>query len=216
MTVFLGALPHFTDEEELRVHFSKILPNGQEDIENLRLIRDQETLMGKGIGYLLLKNQDAMIQVLQSKEKFKKREIRISTCGKRTKRTEKRKKPNNQNETDNNEDSNKKMKKVEEEPELSIGEEKTQRSINEKMRIEEKKESQEAKNAIAASKRIVAKMNKAKEMIGRKKKVDNTKINTGKKTTTKQLGGVLRRAIKASSGKAVAGVKNNYNKMKKK
>ena len=91
MTAFLGGLPHYADEEELRAHFAKTLPNGHDDIENLRLIRDPETLIGKGIGYLLLKNQDALLRLLQTNEKFKKREIRISTCGKRTKRTEKRK-----------------------------------------------------------------------------------------------------------------------------
>jgi len=92
LTVFLGSLPHYADEEELRTHFAKSLPNGQDDIESLRLIRDQETLVGKGIGYLLLKNQDAVIRMLSlTQDKFKKREIRISACGKRTKRTEKRK-----------------------------------------------------------------------------------------------------------------------------
>lgn len=93
LTLFLGSLPHYTDEEELRDFFAKKLPNGQDDIENLRLIRDPETLVGKGIGYLLLKNQDAIIRVLSlTQEKFKKREIRISACGKRTKRTEKKRK----------------------------------------------------------------------------------------------------------------------------
>ena len=69
-----------------------MLPNGQDDIENLRLVRDPNTLIGKGIGYLLLKNHDAILKVLSlEQEKFKNRMIRISTCGKRTKRSEKRK-----------------------------------------------------------------------------------------------------------------------------
>jgi len=44
-------------------------------------------------------------------------------------------------------------------------------------------------------------MEKAKQSIGKKGSKSKAKINTGKKTTTKQLGGVLRRAIKASNNK---------------
>jgi hypothetical protein len=43
------------DALQLREHFAAVLPNGQDDIESVRLIRDRETLEGKGIGYLWLK-----------------------------------------------------------------------------------------------------------------------------------------------------------------
>jgi nucleolar protein 12 len=84
---FIGSLPHYTDEEELRKHFAEALPNGQDDIESVRLIRDPETLVGKGIGYVLFKNRDAVLQALSLHEKkFKKRELRVTVCAKRTKR----------------------------------------------------------------------------------------------------------------------------------
>lgn len=89
-SVFIGALPHYADEEEVREHFAAVLPNGQDDIENIRLIRDPETLIGKGVGYLLLSSNDAVMQALSlHKEKYRKRwELRVTVCGKRTKRTE--------------------------------------------------------------------------------------------------------------------------------
>jgi nucleolar protein 12 len=58
-TVFLGGLPHYADEEELREHFAAALPGGQADIEAVRIVRDNETMVGKGIGYLLLSDRDA-------------------------------------------------------------------------------------------------------------------------------------------------------------
>jgi nucleolar protein 12 len=49
-SVFVGNLPHYTDEEELRTHFANAMPNGQDDVDSVRLVRDPETLVGKGIG----------------------------------------------------------------------------------------------------------------------------------------------------------------------
>ena len=74
----------------MRSHFATVLPNGQEDIENIRLVRDAETMIGKGIGYLLLKNRDAVMQALSLHAvKYRKRwELRVTVCGKRTKRVD--------------------------------------------------------------------------------------------------------------------------------
>lgn len=200
LTVFLGNLPHYTDEEELRTHFAKILPNGQDDIENLRLIRDPETLIGKNIGYLLLRNHDALIQVLQSTEqKFKKRVIRIKTCGKRTKNTEKRKA--GFEDKGKIESTDKKVKNLEFDGNEEIGDE---ISANGDLRMKNQKVRVEAINALAASRRIVAKMQKAKESIGKKKKGLSSSYNSGKKKTTKQLGGQLKRAMKVQAGKKLS------------
>jgi nucleolar protein 12 len=89
-TVFVGGVPHYADEEEVRAHFAAVLPNGQNDIENIRLVRDAETLIGKGFGYLLLSDSDAVMQALTlHKAPYRKRwELRVTVCGKRTKRTE--------------------------------------------------------------------------------------------------------------------------------
>ena len=40
------------------------LPNGHDDIEGMRIIRDPETLVGKGIGYLLFKDRDCVLKAL--------------------------------------------------------------------------------------------------------------------------------------------------------
>lgn len=64
LTLFLGGLPHYCDEEDLRNYFANVLPNGQDDIECVRIIRDPNTLIGKGIGYLLLKDTDAKLAAL--------------------------------------------------------------------------------------------------------------------------------------------------------
>jgi nucleolar protein 12 len=64
-SVFIGNLPYRIDEEEVREFFAKALPNGQADIEGIRLIRDPETLLGKGIGSLLLKEQSNVLLALR-------------------------------------------------------------------------------------------------------------------------------------------------------
>ena len=63
-TIFLGGLPIYIVEEELRDYLAKVLPNGQDDIESVRLIRDSESLVGKGIGYVLLSDKDAVMKAL--------------------------------------------------------------------------------------------------------------------------------------------------------
>jgi nucleolar protein 12 len=80
-TVFIGGLQHYADEEKLRDHFASVcyslqiaasifsitlqaLPNGQDDIECLRIIRDNETLLGKGIAYLSFKTSDCVLAAL--------------------------------------------------------------------------------------------------------------------------------------------------------
>lgn len=48
----------------------KVLPNKHDDIEGVRIIRDPETLVGKGIGYLLLKDRDAVMKALSLHQVF--------------------------------------------------------------------------------------------------------------------------------------------------
>ena len=67
----------------------QVLPNGQDDIEGIRVVRHPETLIGKGIGYLCLASHEAVLRALTLNNcKFKKMKLRVTTCGKRTKRTE--------------------------------------------------------------------------------------------------------------------------------
>lgn len=46
-TVFIGNLPYVVNEEELRLHFADV---GK--ILNVRVVRDKETFIGKGIAYI--------------------------------------------------------------------------------------------------------------------------------------------------------------------
>jgi nucleolar protein 12 len=91
LSVFVGSVHLYADEEQLRTHFGAALANGADDIQSVRIVRDPETLVGKGIAYVLFKSAESVVQALSLHGKaFKKRELRVSTCGKRTKRTEAR------------------------------------------------------------------------------------------------------------------------------
>jgi nucleolar protein 12 len=173
-SVFIGNLPHYTDEEDLRNHFVKVLPNGQKDIEGIRLVRDPETLIGKGIGYMLLSDRDSVLQALTLHQQlYKKRELRITICGKRTKRTL---------------------------PVKEISDKKTKRDCDDdkedrpsKKPKKEKESAYVSKNLAAAAKRIkiknVATRNKVMKEKGQKKSQPGRK--------GKRLGGVVKRAMKA-------------------
>lgn len=41
-----------------------MLPNGQEDIQGVRIIRDPDTLIGKGFAYVAFKNSEAVLKAL--------------------------------------------------------------------------------------------------------------------------------------------------------
>lgn len=184
-TVFLGSLPHYADEEDVRNHFAKVLPMGQDDIDGIRIIRDPETLVGKGIGYLMLKDRDGVMQALTLHEQlFKKRALRVTICGKRTKRSHT---PNTNRESDKEKDG-------------SGG----NSPSNKRARFNDRKKDGAAKgpesvgphtlNAISAQKRLKLKtaMTKNKKLIekGQKKKEKGRK--------GKRLGGVVKRAMKAA------------------
>lgn len=55
-------------------------------MENVRIVRDRESGMGKGFGYVLLKTSSLAAKALSLHEtKLGTREIRVQVCGKRTK-----------------------------------------------------------------------------------------------------------------------------------
>ena len=47
-TLFIGNLPFITNEEDLRAHFE----NFSDKIQNVRIVRDPKTFIGKGIAYV--------------------------------------------------------------------------------------------------------------------------------------------------------------------
>lgn len=63
-TVFIGSLHHYVDEEDLRNHFAAALPNAQDEIECVRVIRDPDTLVGKGIAFVSFKSSNSVLQAL--------------------------------------------------------------------------------------------------------------------------------------------------------
>jgi len=81
-TAFIGNLPFSTNEEELRKHFAEAtlkLGNASDGILNVRIIRDKETYISKGIAYIQFSSKPIMrfaIEKLNQKE-FKGRELRI-------------------------------------------------------------------------------------------------------------------------------------------
>lgn len=212
-TVFLGGLSIYVDEEKLREFFGKVLPNGQDDIHDIRLVRDPETLLGKGFGYLMLHDRDAMMSALKCHGRmFKSREMRVTTCGKRTKRGN----PNNRTELgkkarhrdrpgyikkdkDNNSNTINDTNKINDDindDRLNIEEESAAaRRIKEKMM-----------KAVAAAKKQKAKIKAKTGAIS-----SNSKANTKK---TKRLSGGIKKALKAGTLKAIGKGKGGKGKKK--
>ncbi|CAM9812303.1 unnamed protein product, partial [Chrysoparadoxa australica] len=88
-SVFIGNLHFAATEEMVREHFVAGLPNGEAKVESVRLIRDAETQMGKGFGYVLLRDRPSVTEALRLHgKKLAGRELRVMVCGKRTKRGE--------------------------------------------------------------------------------------------------------------------------------
>ena len=74
-SLFIGNLPWVVNEEELRAHFE--VPEGK--ILNVRVIRDKDTFIGKGIAYVQYSNVEAMKKGLETKNDsvFKGRNLRV-------------------------------------------------------------------------------------------------------------------------------------------
>ncbi|XP_067941768.1 RNA-binding protein 34-like [Watersipora subatra] len=79
-SVFVGNVPFDAHEEALRKHFS-----GCGDIVNVRLIRDKETRLGKGFGYVEFKTADGVALALQMHDHaFGKNKLRVQRCLRQT------------------------------------------------------------------------------------------------------------------------------------
>ncbi|GMF38703.1 unnamed protein product [Phytophthora lilii] len=87
-SVFIGNVPLKCTDEQMLQFFAKRLRTEEEPdpIENVRLIRDRESGLGKGFGYLLLKTPALVAQTLALRDlKMETRELRVQVCGKRFK-----------------------------------------------------------------------------------------------------------------------------------
>ena len=74
-TIFIGNLPYIVSEEDVRQQFEDC---GK--IENVRLVRDAKTFIGKGIGYVMFSSVEEMQKALKEKKalKFRGRELRVN------------------------------------------------------------------------------------------------------------------------------------------
>uniref|UniRef100_A0AAV1U241 RRM domain-containing protein n=1 Tax=Peronospora matthiolae TaxID=2874970 RepID=A0AAV1U241_9STRA len=87
-SVFIGNVPFTCTDDQMLHFFLRRLRTKEEPspIENVRLVRDRESGLGKGFGYLLLKNQALVAKTLTLRDlKMEKCELRVQVCGKRFK-----------------------------------------------------------------------------------------------------------------------------------
>ncbi|CEG38888.1 rna recognition motif-containing family protein [Plasmopara halstedii] len=87
-SVFIGNVPFKCTDEQMLQFFLKRLKTDEEPepIDNVRLIRDRESGLGKGFGYLLLKTPALVAKTLTLRNlKMESRELRVQVCGKRFK-----------------------------------------------------------------------------------------------------------------------------------
>ncbi|KAI2491230.1 hypothetical protein MHU86_23336 [Fragilaria crotonensis] len=86
-SVFVGNLPYQADEVSLRQHFVQGCALSNQDIENVRIVRDKVTQQCKGFGYVLFATKTMATTALQRMHEstYKKRSLRVTVCGKRFK-----------------------------------------------------------------------------------------------------------------------------------
>lgn len=86
-TIFIGNLPFTINEEELRKHFADVASNESlghikaagDGILNVRVVREKESHIGKGIAYIMFASKPLMRLAIEQKngKKFMGRELRI-------------------------------------------------------------------------------------------------------------------------------------------
>ena len=86
-SVFVGNLPYTADESSLQEHFSSVCDLQIEDIEGVRIVRDKETFLAKGFGYVLFRDRQIVPTALKLAHdtKYMDRPLRVMVCGRRFK-----------------------------------------------------------------------------------------------------------------------------------
>lgn len=110
-SVFVGNLPYAADEESLAKHFAEIVnlsssagnknnssaASTESVIEGVRIVRDKDTQLCKGFGYILFKDSSMAALALakcssqggessnNNNKKYMQKVLRVQVCGKRTK-----------------------------------------------------------------------------------------------------------------------------------
>jgi RNA recognition motif-containing protein len=102
-SVFIGNLPWVVNEEDLRAHFEEC---GK--ILNVRVIRDKDTFIGKGIAYIQFASAAEMKKALEAKNNslFKGRNLRVrrATPSERREKKQEKKREEKQHRKEENRD----------------------------------------------------------------------------------------------------------------
>ncbi|ORX36528.1 hypothetical protein BD324DRAFT_629236 [Kockovaella imperatae] len=87
LSIFVGGLDYETKEDDLRSYFESLMvkERGEREkkyVTGVRLIRDRDTQMGKGFGYVHFAESESVDEVLaiDQRLKFAKRPIRVQRC----------------------------------------------------------------------------------------------------------------------------------------
>lgn len=83
-TVFVGNLPYIVSEEEVRTHFARF-----GSIKNVRLVRENKTHIGKGIGFVQFSSEEELRKAIAEGGKFKGRDLRLKKATESKKREKK-------------------------------------------------------------------------------------------------------------------------------
>lgn len=78
-TAFIGNLPFIVNEEDVRDYFMTVFKGQEDPIRNVRLIRDPQTFIGKGIGYVQFKDKLTMRKAIEElhEQRFQGRPLRM-------------------------------------------------------------------------------------------------------------------------------------------
>ncbi|WWC68629.1 uncharacterized protein I206_102560 [Kwoniella pini CBS 10737] len=87
-SLFVGGLDYASKEEDIRVFFEELVKaerGGAEDkwVTGVRIVRDKETQLGKGFGYVHFSDRESVDEILaldSKKIKFAKRYLRVQPC----------------------------------------------------------------------------------------------------------------------------------------
>ncbi|KAJ9099802.1 hypothetical protein QFC21_003801 [Naganishia friedmannii] len=90
MSLFVGNMDYNTDQQDIWIFFEKLVEaekgppkDGQQWVVDVRIIRDKDTQMGKGFGYIAFSDAECVDEILalsSEKLKYAKRTLRVQRC----------------------------------------------------------------------------------------------------------------------------------------
>ncbi|KAJ9111652.1 hypothetical protein QFC19_001009 [Naganishia cerealis] len=90
MSLFVGNMDYNTDQQDIWIFFEKLVEaekgapkDGQQWVVDVRIIRDKDTQMGKGFGYIAFSDAECVDEILAlpaEKLKYAKRTLRVQRC----------------------------------------------------------------------------------------------------------------------------------------